>query len=65
MNGRVFQAIKSFLTKLFLKSPQFFKIIPVYKAVWLIYFIFYFQLMGFCVACYVIYVFTEEDDSCK
>ena len=21
--------------------------------------------MGFCVACYVIYVFTEEDDSCK
>ena len=24
-----------------------------------------FQLLGFCVACYVIYVFTEEDDSCK
>ncbi len=26
---------------------------------------FFFQLFGFCVACYVIYVFTEEDDSCK
>ena len=25
----------------------------------------YLQLLGFCVACYVMYVFTEEDDSCK
>ena len=24
-----------------------------------------FQLLGFCVASYVIYVFTEEDDSCE
>ena len=37
----------------------------VYNTLKLYQFIFYFQLMGFCVACYVIYVFTEEDDSCK
>ena len=60
-----FRQLKVFSQNRFYKSPQFFKIIPVYKAVWLICFIFYFQLMGFCVACYVIYVFTEEDDSCK
>lgn len=24
-----------------------------------------FQLLGFCVGCYVVYVFTEEDDSCE
>ena len=47
---------------------QYFKIVDLLfkKTVELMGFILsFFQLMGFCVACYVIYVFTEEDDSCK